>query len=261
MYPNAVTCFGLIAFNHEIYRKRQKIMQKFQTILLTATMIILIGINSLQAQRARYKPQAHQIELRAVGIDWLSGHNGFEAFAGQPMTFSGVNGLRYQYSYSLTDAFRFGATYTPSSWEATSAEIPGVNAYQADITQTDLQLGYVRRYHTGPLQIYGGADLRGGMSNLLETGESDAGMYSNEYQVLHYGVDGVFGVRTFLSPYFSVAVEATATYLRYQPEEAFVPELPYQFFGEETFGAGLSAHVAFHFVEMKKRCKCPKGRR
>ncbi len=235
-------------------------MKNFQTIFLAVTMFALVGINSLQAQRARYKPQAHQVELRVVGLDWLSGHNGFEAFAGQPMTLSGVNGLRYQYSYSLTDAFRFGATYTPSTWNSNSPVV-GVSDYQVDIAQTDLQLGYMRRYHTGPYQIYGGADLRGGMSNLLETGESDAGMYSNEYQALHYGVDAVFGVRTFLSPYLSVAVEATATYLQYRPDEAFVPELPYQFFGEETFGAGLSAHVAFHFVEMKKRCKCPKGRR
>lgn len=235
-------------------------MQKFQTIFLAVTILTLIGINSLQAQRARYKPQTHQIELRVVGIDWLGGHNGFEAFAGQPMTLSAVNGLRYQYSYSLTDAFRFGATYTPSSWNATSP-VAGISNYQADITQTDLQLGYVRRYHNGPFQIYGGADLRGGMSNLLETGESDNGMYAIDYQVLHYGLAGVFGVRTYLSPYLSIAVEATATYLRYQPDADIATELPYQFFGEETVGAGLSAHVAFHFVELKKRCKCPKGRK
>lgn len=235
-------------------------MKKFQTIFLAVTMFAFVGINSLQAQRARYKPQAHQLELRVVGIDWLSGHNEFEAFAGQPMTLSGVNGLRYQYSYSLTDAFRLGATYTPSSWNATTA-VAGISNYQADITQTDLQLGYMRRYHHGPFQMYGGADLRGGMSNLLETGESDNGMYANEYQVLHYGLAGVFGVRTFLSPYLSIAVEATATYLQYRPDANVAAELPYQFFGEETFGAGLSAHVAFHFVEMKKRCSCPKGRR
>lgn len=223
-------------------------------------LLIGVGMNGLLAQRARYKPQAHQVELRVAGLDWLGGHSEFEAFAGQPMTLTAVNGLRYQYSYSLTDAFRFGATYTPATWSAPEA-IAGVSQYQADIRQTDLQLGYVRRYHNGPFQIYGGADLRGGMSNLLETGETDSGMYSTEYQVLHYGLDGVVGVRTFLSPYVSVAVEATATYLRYQPDETVAAELPVDFFGEESFGAGISAHLAFHFIKMKKRCSCPKVRR
>ena len=228
--------------------------------VLTILLVMVALPASLQAQRARYKPQTHQIELKVAGADWLAGYSSFESFAGMPVTASVVNGLRYQYAYSLQDAFRLGATYTPASWQATEP-VAGFSAYSNDLTQTDIQLGYVRRYPTGPLQLYAGTDLRGGVTQMSETGEQSTGPYQADYSVVHYGLDGVAGVRTFLSPYLSFAVEANATYLRFQPQVDTPSELSYQFFGESAFSTGISAYLSLHFVELKKRCQCPKVRR
>ncbi len=228
--------------------------------IILAILIMALGSHSSLGQRARYKPQTHQIELRAAGLDWMSGHQQFDVLGNTPLVFSGVNGIRYQYNRSLANAFRLGATYTPSTWTA-SEPIGGFSAYTADLVTTDLHLGYVRRYHIGPLQWYAGADLRGGMSSLNENGEQINGMYDNKYEVLHYGLSAVAGLRTYLNPYVSFSLEANATYLRHQPQVAVVSELPYQIFGEQTFHSGISAWLAFHFVPLKKRCTCPKVRR
>lgn len=223
--------------------------------------LVGIGMSGLQAQRARYKPQAHQIEIRMAGLDALAGYSEFESFAGMPVAATVVNGLRYTYSYSLTDAFRAGVTYSPTSWTATEP-VSNLLSYSNRIQTFDAQLGYIRRYHTGPFQLYGGVDLRAGQSMIDENGSTVNSIYARDYRSNHYGGSGILGVRTFLSPYLSFAIEANATYLRHSPiQQDQLPEPSYLFFAEETFSGGIAAYLSFHFVPMKKRCSCPKVRR
>lgn len=223
--------------------------------------LLIVGGQVVQAQRARYKPQTHQIELRLGGLDALAVHPEFESFAGMPVAATAVNGLRYTYAYSLTDAFRLGLTYSPVSWTA-DEPVSNFLSYSNRIQTFGAQLGYMRRYHTGPFQLYGGVDLRAGQSMIDENGSTVNSIYAREYRSNHYGGSGILGVRTFLSPYLSFAIEANATYLRQRPVQMEqLPEPSYLFFGEETFSGGIAAYVSFHFVPMKKRCQCPKVRR
>ncbi|MDP5168914.1 MAG: hypothetical protein NWR72_01610 [Bacteroidia bacterium] len=235
-------------------------LKSTRKITLLCLLLILAGMN-VHAQRAKYKPQVHQIELQALGADWMSGRNGLTSSFNTPIQLSAVNGIRYQYAHSLANAFRLGFSYNPSEWAGNPVATPGVTNYTAALQQAELRLGYVRRFHTGAIQLYGGADLVGGSGSLAETGTTDAGNYLSEYRFRNYGAAGFAGIRRFVSPYLSVALEAHATYLRFDTPEGNVAALPYSFLGEESFGIGATAFLAFHFVELKKRCSCPKVRR
>ncbi len=215
----------------------------------------------LSAQRAAFEPKVHQLEIRAAGAEWLAGHANFQSSIAAPVALTGANGLRYQYAYSLRDAFRLGVSYHPSTW--TAAEIPdaGISAYEAQIRGLDLQLGYVRRYHTGPFQLYTGADLRGVRQTLAENGQRGGADWAQNYDVWSYGVQGVAGVRRFVTPFLSIALEANAGLLVHQASNGTSEPLSYEFYGDQSFSAGLSAFATVHFVKLKKRCTCPKGRK
>lgn len=231
----------------------------WKSLVLLSLSLGLISYS--YAQRARYQPQTHQVELQVAGADYFPGLQGYQLAFNGPFRSNAINGLRYTYAYSLSDAFRVGAMYFgPGTWQTTTPPA-GLNSYQATVSQWDFQLGYLRRLHTGALQWYAGADLRLSLGDLLETADRNGSPFDNGYQFVNYGLDGVLGYRRFIGPYLSAGLEAQAAYLLHQPQDGSPAELATPFFGEQIFTVGLQANISFHFVKLKKRCTCPKIRR
>ena len=226
-------------------------------------LLVALGCwaGTAEAQRARYKPQVHQLELQLAGTEAFSGREGLTAFADLPLAAHVLQGVRYQYAHSLPTAFRIGFSQTRSTWG--SAEGPGTyTSYEAELREMGIQLGYLRRKHIGASQLYLGTELEAGRSQINESGQAGGGttLFANGYQYQFLGAQALAGMRYFFSPTLSLGLEANIGYRRYQLQETGSEILPFLFFDENTLRLGLSASAAVHFVPLKKRCSCPKPR-
>lgn len=226
-------------------------------------LLVAVGCwaGTAEAQRARYKPQVHQLELQLAGAETFSGREGLTAFADLPLAAHVLQGIRYQYAHSLPTAFRIGFTQTRSTWG--SIEGPGTyTGYEAQLRELGLQAGYLRRKHIGASQLYLGAEVEAGSSQITESGQTAGGaaQFANGYQYQFAGAQALAGVRYFFSPTLSLGLEANLGYRNYRLRQAGSETLPFLFFDENTLRLGLNASAAVHFVPLKKRCSCPKPR-
>ena len=225
---------------------------------------ILFGVlftawsSEASAQRARYKPQTHELSLQLASTHGIPGET-MDTDGGYPFGAEFVSGLQYTYHYSLSDGFRLGVQRRNGTFsEMTSADEPITLEKQ----NWDVNLGYERKIHFGPAQFYGGADLQFSRQNLeYRFGQNTADPSIGTVGSNHVGISGFGGIGYFFSPYLSLSAEAKVGYLSQVSEDNSKGELPVPFLENGEIFAQASVSLNIHLVKMKKRCTCPKFRR
>lgn len=233
-------------------------MKNFLVLLI----ISLLFSVQLQAQRAYYKPQAHQVEVQLVGANFIPAlGNIYDS----PVPFSTNFGnmVRYTYHYSLSHGFRFGAGYRTANFADETGNYIPVIEYEAQKRDLDFGLGYIYKHHRGIVQYFVGADLRYSRSQIQQSGISGitpAGVpFSETFPSNNAGISGTLGYRMFLNTYVSLALEVNPYYMVTHLGESGPSETrTYEPTPEHEAGINTGLTLSVHFVKMKKRCTCPK---
>ncbi|MEM7373871.1 MAG: hypothetical protein AAF587_34935 [Bacteroidota bacterium] len=232
---------------------QQLIKVSKSSVLSLFLLFLLLGLSQdIQAQRARFKPQTHEFSLQVGSLNGILDpvQSGLIFY---PLDVGVVNGGQYTYHYSLSDGFRLGVQHRQASFQLISpTDIP----VSINKNNWDFHLGYERKIHYGPSQLFGGADLHYSAQNLTFTPGAVGEKSSNLGGIAVFG-----GYSYFFSPFLSLSAEAKLLYLRQVNEQLSGDKLPLSFVenGEVDLMAGLSLNL--HLVKMKKRCTCPKFRR
>lgn len=217
-------------------------------------LFLLMGSAQVDAQRARYKPQAHE-----MGIQLGSAESIFPFLArgdydgSMPLAALPASGIRYTYHASLENGFRIG-------FYNRRARLSDSTSVQTNVRiARQIQLGYERKYHNGPHQISYGPEI------LLNMGRTDYpdqinGIESFPFQSI--GAAFALGYSYFFSPYMSAGIEGNLFYIN--PSYSTVLDNPEAFpaylYQENITGINVGVWLNFHFIKMKKSCKCPSRR-
>ncbi|MEO0896647.1 MAG: hypothetical protein AAFY71_09635 [Bacteroidota bacterium] len=232
-----------------------KLNRAFFSILF---LVISVCNTELFAQRALYKPQQHEISVQLAGAEHIFPFNQLNLYQEQvPIQAYVARGLSYTYHYSLKDGFRVAAFYKDASY----FRFP--NIFISDVQRLDwqFQLGYERKYHSGPHQFSIGPDLmysRGNTELGIETGGAMPFTTTHTHQTIGIGLVGAYNY--FINTHFSLGASITLYGQRaiYDDPSTFFDSY---FETQNISGAYASIWANFHFVKMKKRCTCPKARR
>ncbi|MEZ4827033.1 MAG: hypothetical protein R3C61_12260 [Bacteroidia bacterium] len=120
-------------------------------------------------------------------------------------------------------------------------------------------MGYLYKYHKGPYQYFLGIEAIYSLGKVVENGISpDFPSFYNEYLYKSYGGGGFGGVRYFLSPNISAALEAGVYYTDNKHVSGGYSEPYARVAGNEEIGVNVVASLGIHLVKMKKRCTCPR---
>ena len=207
-------------------------------------------------QRFAFKPQVHQLELQLGSIHSTPAYSDFYE-SEMPIAANYLNGGRYTYHYSLTHGFRVGVFRRTTSFF--KMDYDQYSEYRGEKRDLDFTLGYIYKYHINAVQLFAGLDLRYSNGKLDERESIIAfGEPVTSYQT--YGAGGFAGIRFFLSQGLSFALEGNATYSSLSDpyistDISGIGALPYR---DNLLDLSAAATLSFHFVNMKKRCTCPR---
>ncbi|MEL6672791.1 MAG: hypothetical protein AAFR61_11390 [Bacteroidota bacterium] len=227
--------------------------------LLLSIACLLILSPVVFGQRALYKPQVHEIGFQAGAFNMVPAlSEGYQD--GLPGSATLLNGIRYKYHHSISDGFRLGVFRRTADLQFAE----GLNiydTYQSDKTDWDIQLGYERKVHKGPLQFFAGADVRYTLGQMNDTGIQGATTVeiSHAYQGIGGSVLG--GMSFFISKNLSATLEAEGYLTRLNYGSGTNIEVNPPLIPNQEAGFNLSLYLSLHAVNMKKRCTCPKIKR
>ncbi|MEO1449116.1 MAG: hypothetical protein AAFV07_06280 [Bacteroidota bacterium] len=223
--------------------------------LLYILLSLITG--SLWAQRARYKPQTFEIGLQVGMADFIPGLQlNYQSLP----TLAVANGLAVSYHLSLENAVRVKAMRYRQDWLDDRLEDNGIAFGLGRQTTWRAQLGYYRKFHTGPLQLYVGGDLIFATQQYTNLSTATSGFFDSEF--LTMGIAPEAGVKLFFSPYLSAGAEIQAQLRLLDTRDNNAQENrinPYYATSPPNI-LGLNANVSlnFHFVPLKKKCTCPR---
>lgn len=213
-------------------------------------LIWMIASFQVHAQRALYKPQAHEISLQLGGVDGVFPFIAQGEYDGLPFAPQLANGIRYTHHLSLTDGIRVGF------FNRTARLIETTQDIEARRVERQLQLGYERKYHNGPHQFSFGPEI------LLNAGYAEYPTGGEQFAFQSIGAAFSLGYSYFISTYISAGIEGSLFYTN--PSYSRVLDNPNAFpaFVQQDHLTGITAGIwlNFHFVKMKKKCKCPSRR-
>ncbi|TAE47913.1 MAG: hypothetical protein EAZ89_16525 [Bacteroidetes bacterium] len=223
--------------------------------------LLLVFLLPAWAQRARYKPQVHELRLSGVTVQASPSYTGnYSPLAAAALT--PLSSLRYVYHRSISDGFRLGLDRRSASFALSGLE--RFATYEADKKDWSIRLGYERKWVRGAGRAYLGADLVGMSSRVRDQGEillngGGTGSYAGSYVSRGLGASAVAGYHYFLSPYVSLGTELNVFALGKRNVVAALAEpAPFYLFDAYETGVELSVFAALHLVKMKKRCTCPR---
>ncbi|MCI4667980.1 MAG: hypothetical protein MRZ79_07450 [Bacteroidia bacterium] len=218
-------------------------------------LFVLFGFFQAQAQRAKYKPQSHELSLQLGSVDAVFPFLGRGDYQGSlPFSAQAVNGFRYTYHYSLTDGFRLNYYNRKANLQEEGTDLVATRV------ERQLQLGYERKYHNGPHQISFGPEL---FFNYGETQNLEAPNGPiNAFNFQSLGAAFALGYSYFINTKLSMGIEGNLYYQRpnYTSGVTNQNELPAYAFQQNIGGITAGIWLNYHFVKMKKRCTCPKKR-
>ncbi|MEM7657549.1 MAG: hypothetical protein AAF399_15555 [Bacteroidota bacterium] len=231
-------------------------MQKILRLFL-AVLILGCFSSELLAQRARYKPQTHELSLNMGSAQVIPSEiKGFQDLgAGVTPSVLQVggqilNGGRYTYHHSLSNGFRLGVLRRKATF---------YQGNEIEKTDWDIRLGYIRKKHYGPVQVFAGIDAQ--VTQQEQRYLSLAGTEIAQVQAEGLGIAPLVGFRYFFSPYLSISAEAEVYGLGILRRTGESEALQTNLLRRGEIGIQTHALLSFHFVKMKKRCTCPKVRR
>jgi len=217
---------------------------------------IFFAITGLKAQRALYKPQAHEFSFQLGAADAVLPFASEGTYSGQlPFAVQALNGFRYTYHHSLSDGFRLSFYNRKASLqEEGQGEIGIRREYQ-------LQLGYERKYHSGPHQWAGGPEVFFNVGNTEYPNPPASPPDPFSFQSWGGALSGSYAY--FINTHLSLGLEASLYYARpsYVSGVSNQNEFPSYIFQENILGATAGIWLNAHLVKMKKRCTCPRARR
>ncbi|MEM6263562.1 MAG: outer membrane beta-barrel protein [Bacteroidota bacterium] len=216
------------------------------TIAFLLVLIASFSINEAYAQRPRYRPQVHELNLQLGSLhlsEDLNENEGGNSLLGTNI----FNGLRYRYHIDIRQALRIGAFSRTQQFESAQGSTP----YEANDRAYEVRIGYERKHHMRKWQVYGGIDLLLQQNQREETFSSDP---NRDFSLLRGGGAFFLGARYFTSTNWSFVLESDLQVL------GGLGEVP-QNFSLNT--PALATHlltfsVAYHFKRMKKNCTCGK---
>jgi hypothetical protein len=219
---------------------------------------LLLASLPLTAQRARFKPQTHELALQLGSAQIIpteaTGTRLLPAGGSEEVLQIGtqlINGGRYTYHHSLSDGFRLGVVNRRATFYSSLNEIQK--------TDWDIRLGYMRKKHSGPNQIFFGIDAM--LTQQEQAYQSAAGVAVANVNAQSAGVAPFVGYRYFFAQFISLGLEAEVYGLRVFSRTGGSEAFPADFLQQGEIGFQTSALLSFHFGKMKKRCTCPKVRR
>lgn len=222
-------------------------------------IMILMG-SSLSAQRARFKPQTFEIGVQLGMADFMPGLQ--DNYLNRMPTLGVANGLSFTYHLSLENAVRLKGMRYQQDWQDVMLEDLDQAFGQGQQTSWRLQLGYQRKYHTGPIQIFYGADFVFGQLSYENLSTPGAAGFDPAFLTL--GIAPEAGIKWFFSPHLSASaeVQAQARLLDTRSDGPIETIIKPAYIDRPANILNLNANVSlnFHFVQLKKRCTCPRFR-
>ena len=220
-------------------------------------MGLVLFSTQLQAQRALYKPQVHQIGIQLGAINQIPSLSN-QYTSAVPLSVNLANGIRYTYHYSISDGFRAGLFMRNGDFSYPEG-VDRFDTYDAKKRDFDIHLGYIRKYHSRAHQVFAGADLIYSFGKIEENGMLSQQNYSGNYSYANYGASLLAGYSYFFSKHISMSFELEGYYTKTQHGRSILPD-PGQFYILPTQELGFTSSISlsYHFVKMKKRCTCPK---
>lgn len=239
-----------------MFSPNSSVSVKKSCLILILLALGFCSMGDLIAQRARYKPQTHEISLQLGSM-----HMVFDPVASTvnayPFDLQVVNGIQYTYHYSISDGFRLGAQLREGYFDLIG---PTDTRILLDKRNWEVNLGYERKIHFGAVQLFGGGDLMFSAQE-LDFKVGGAGADSQFENSTLAGIAAFGGVGRFFSPHLSLSLETKLMYLHQLQEEVQATKLPVPFVEDGELNLQVAVSLNIHLVKMKKRCTCPKFRR
>lgn len=156
-----------------------------------------------------------------------------------------AGGLRYAFRLSPNDALRLTLQRMESDLN---------QGVERNYTQKnkDLRLGYERGILSGPIYLYGGVEGIYSLAQISVLDEAAPNVAVDIYENYSQLGGALFaGVKSFISPNFSLGLEINTAYLRSLDDKRSIISA-----NRMVLAANLLA--GFHFGKLPKRCSCPK---
>ena len=227
-------------------------------ILLLYSILGLMHLSPLLAQRPWFRPQVHEVSISPISanhiMDWV------QPAADVPYTLKKdhVYTLRYRYHFDKSSDLRVGiARRTLAYLHQPTATAP---LLEATAGIWEIRPGYELKYNKGKWQLYGALD---GIFQLaaveeIQTATDPAIVQKNALSFTGMGGAGIVGLRFYVSEYLSVALENEYRYVSTTPKnQPLITEADYFIPAEKGFNLA-SLYLNLHFKRMKKPCACGK---
>lgn len=207
------------------------------------------------AQRPRFTPMQQEIGIQVASWSQIPEISDLYT-PGIEQQLQFANAIRYKYHLSLEDGIRVRLGQTKADFSAPE----GVDRFSSyDATQSDftVSVGYERKFHSGPFQLFAGADLIAGRGNIDDAGTLTANndLITNKSFYGKIGANATAGIRTFLSKQLSFTLEGMLFAHRINPQSG--PENSFFLLPDQATGYEANVYISYHFIKLRKRCKCP----
>ncbi|MDX2285695.1 MAG: hypothetical protein NW241_16120, partial [Bacteroidia bacterium] len=179
--------------------------------VILISLLALLPLAGLHAQqRARYKPQVHELQLIALNASRIPAYR--DGYLNGVAALTPVSGFRYTWHLRLADGLRAGVVRRTMPLEFEALRTDGMQTLRR--SDLEARLGYARYLHTGAWRVHAGAEGLLNFGQARFTGINPMSMgpvpvpYEGEIRFRQAGAAVLAGASRFFGPHLSLGLEA-----------------------------------------------------